>query len=363
MKIKTLFGAFVGFGCGGLIVGVGLGGTGCSGTPEVDEFAVALATTYCEALEGCCKKASFEYDEASCKAQLTNDIQRSADVVKRGKVTYEKDAAEACIDAYKSRAALCSEDAGTPPPASGFEPHIEACIKVFKGTVAPGGECTESAECVADFPREIGTCSADNRPGADRTKKVCYKLVKAAAGEDCSSAKPTDLEVRQCDPATAYCEGATPGAARKCRAYAKVGENCGNATAGQCDPRAGLFCDFASQKCAGLPAAGQPCSVTFQCAKGAFCERATTPTGANTCVAQRPDGTECDSGAQCASGSCPTDPTPTSDGGRPKGKCGASVDNTANSFEVTPRSCGFGPSARGPVDGGIVQTQSILKFR
>lgn len=148
MRIKTVLGALVGFGCGGLIVGVGLGGTGCSGTPEVDEFAVALATTYCEALEGCCKKASFEYDEASCKAQLTNDIQRSADVVKRGKVTYEKDAAEACIDAYKARGALCAEDAGTPSPEwirashrgllHGLQGHSGARGRVYGARRMPG---------------------------------------------------------------------------------------------------------------------------------------------------------------------------------------------------------------------------------
>ncbi len=363
MKIKTVLGTIVGFGFGGLIAGVGLGGVGCSGTPEVDEFAVALASTYCEALEGCCKKAAFEYDQASCKAQLTNDVQRSADVVKRGKVTYDKAAAEACIDAYKARTSLCAEDAGTAPPTTGVEPHIEACSKVFKGTVAPGGECTESAECQSDFPKATGTCTADNRPGADRTKKVCYKFIKAGAGEDCSPPKPTDVELRQCDPVTAYCEGAAAGDARKCRAYAKVGEECGTATTGQCDTRAGLFCDFTSKKCGALPAAGQPCSGTLQCAKGAFCERSLTPSGTNTCVAQRPDGAECDSGSQCTSGACPTDPSTTFDGGRPKGKCGAGIDNTANSFEVTPRSCGFGPSGRGPVDGGIVKTQSIVGLR
>ncbi|HQY60874.1 MAG: hypothetical protein IPQ09_10985 [Myxococcales bacterium] len=353
-----------------MAVGVGgLGGAGCSGAPAYDDFASTLASTYCDALEGCCEAAKFEYDEQSCVPQVTAEVQRTADVVKRGKVIYDKTAADACVEAYKARALLCVEDAGA-TPASGFEPYVEACAKVFKGTVSPGGECTESAECQADFPREIGACSTDNRPSADRTKKVCYKQVRVGPGEVCATSQtapsPDQFEIKSCDPATGYCDGAGGAdTTRKCRAYAKAGEDCFTppSTIVQCDVRGGLSCDPTSRKCIALPPVGQPCTAGQQCAKGAYCLRATTPGGASTCTAQKGDGSDCDSSAECLSSSCESPPTTGGDGGRPKGKCGVATDNTANPFEVSPRSCGFGPAARGPVDGGVqpIQTQSILR--
>ena len=41
------------------------------------------------------------------------------------------------------------------------------------------------------------------------------------------------------------------------------------------------------------------------------------------------------------------------------GTCAPSANNAAVPYEVTPRSCGFGPEARGPVEGGIVMQQLL----
>lgn len=326
-----------------------------SGPPGLGEFAQTFATAYCDALRGCCEKASHPYDEASCRAQMVDTAQRAADVVKRGKVVYDQGAVQACLDAYKSRASLCVEDAGAPADG-GYEAYVEACTRVFRGTVPPGQACLESEDCEDDFPRSSGACRTDSRAGADPTKKVCFRALTAAPGEACSlqgSPKAGEFEIRSCDGRVAYCEGTADAA--KCRAYAKLGEDCfvPPSTVIQCDSRADLFCDSASRKCASLPAAGQPCTPGQQCAKGAYCEQGAPGPGptTRTCAARKADGAECGSSSECQSTFCDLS-LGTTDGGL-RGRCGAPSDLTANAFEVTPRSCGFGPQGRGPVDSGI----------
>jgi len=349
--------------------GAGGSSSKSEGPPALGEFAPAFAAAYCDALKGCCDKSAFAYDETSCKAQLVDAAQRAADVVKRGKVIYDSAAVAACLDAYKARAALCVEDAGAPVDG-GVEPFVEACRKVFKGTVPTGQECTESAECAIDPARESATCRADTRPGGDPKKTICFKQVTSQPGEACSlqgTPKAGEYEIRTCDARAGYCEGA--GDAAKCRAYAKLGADCvvPPTTVLQCDPSAELTCDGTTRKCEALPAAGQPCTTGQQCAKSAWCETPTNPGPGpvtRTCQPKKASGAECASSQECASGACNFGPAPV-DGGRFVGTCGERIDTTADLFEVSPRSCGFGPQGTGPEDAGIqpIKTASFFGRR
>ncbi len=133
----------------------------------------------------------------------------------------------------------------------------------------------------------------------------------------------------------------------------------------QCDPKAELTCDGTTRKCAALPPAGQPCTTGQQCAKSAWCETPTNPGPGpitRTCQPKKAAGAECGSSQECTSGTCNFGAAPT-DGGRLVGTCGEPVDLNADPFEVSPRSCGFGPQGTGPEDAGIqpIKTASFLR--
>lgn len=340
---------------GGLAGGAVLAG-GCAGDPALEELATRLATTYCTALAACCDQAAYAYDDRSCQAQMTAEAQRFADIAKRGKVLYDAKAVQGCLDTYRARAARCTSDAGSRsnlPDAA--EPYADACAKIFRGTVAPGDPCTEAAECQAEAPKETATCVLDTRPGFDRRRKICTKQVKRAPGESCKlqrSSRELDLELSVCDE-RGFCEITLAGTV--CRAYAASGEACivAGSSAVRCDPRAGLYCDGASRRCADLPRPGQSCALPGACVRGAFCDGAT-----RVCGELREDGAECEQPAQCASGSCV--PMTAADGGRAPSRC--ADDETARPFEVTPRSCGFGPLARGLVDAGAAPVLTTSVF-
>lgn len=347
-------------GASAIVVGALAGGailaSGCSGDPALDELATRLATTYCTALATCCAEAAYAYDERSCQAQMTAEAQRFADIAKRGKVLYDAKAVQGCVDSYRARAARCSSDAGNPsalPDAA--EPYSEACAKIFRGTVAPGDPCTEAAECQANAPRETATCVFDTRPGFDRRRKICTKQLRRAPGEECKllpSLRDLTLELPVCDE-RGFCELTLSGTV--CRAYVASGEACivAGASAVRCDPQRSLYCDGSTRRCAELPRPGQSCAQPGACVRGAFCDGAT-----RVCGEVREDGAACDQPSQCASGSCVT--MTAADGGRAPSRC--ADDEGPRPFEVTPRSCGFGPLARGLVDAGAspVLTTSLF---
>lgn len=163
----------------------------------------------------------------------------------------------------------------------------------------------------------------------------------------CSQTPPAgSFEVRDCDPSLAYCNNGT------CTAFAKVGETCVMTMPFMV--RAciqGAYCDATmTMQCQALPATGMKCTTGIQCAQGNYCDRT------DTCAALKSEGAACMNSNECASFNCdrpgPSPPTPT-------GTCSASTSATAQPYDVTPRSCGFGPEANGPIEGGIVKNQSV----
>jgi hypothetical protein len=328
---------------------------GC-GPPSLGDFAPTLAGAYCDALQNCCNVQKFTYDEHSCKAQLTRDFQTQADIVKRGRTDYVASAVGACKDAIAARMKMCTPDGGMLPDG-GIDPITDACFKVFKGTVAPGGECFNSVECQRDSPKDVVQCRVDTRMGADPKKTVCFKITRTLQPNDtCQQTPPAgSFEVRDCDPSLAYCDttgSMTPGTGT-CKAYAKVGEMC--VTTMPISFRAcvqGAYCDVAmTMTCLALPTTGQRCTTTNQCAQGNYCDR-TDPMNP-TCAALKSEGAACMNGNECASFVCDRP------GGAPTGTCAPAMSASAQPYEVTPRSCGFGPEATGPIEGGIEKNQSV----
>jgi hypothetical protein len=114
----------------------------------------------------------------------------------------------------------------------------------------------------------------------------------------------------------------------------------------------GAYCDATmTMQCQALPTAGQKCTTGNQCAQGNYCDR-TDPMNP-ICAALKAEGATCMNGNECASFTCDRM------GGAPTGTCAPAMSASAQPYEVTPRSCGFGPEASGPIEGGIVKNQSV----
>lgn len=342
-----------------------------SGPPALDQVASAVADSYCSALRSCCERAGYAYDNGSCKVQLQFVFQRLADSVKRGKVFYDPNAVAACQAAYAERVNRCSVDGGPPGDAGFVDAIADACSKVFRGTVKPGEECTESAQCATASAKENGSCRTDSRPEAtSKTKKVCFKSVGyLLSGQPCrASPQKGQFETRSCDPRAGYCEQTQPPnpddpGVGTCKAYAKIGEDCvitggtGTTTFVQCDPKVSQ-CDVAgasaTRKCVALPTlpgAGSACTTGGQCADGHYCNYGTPPNPPGTCALKKAIGETCNQSQECSSSFCDTTGG-VLDGG-PRGVCVGSSSDSARAYEVTPRSCGFGPSGTGPEEAGI----------
>jgi len=169
------------------------------------------------------------------------------------------------------------------------------------------------------------------------------------------------FETSTCEPTMGYCDttGAPPTdpSSGTCKAYGAIGDACGAAMLAPCDPTTSV-CDFMTQKCAALPGLGAMC--TSQCASGLYCD--STGGGGATCAAQLPDGSSCMPGGnprQCASNYCQL--MAGTDGGLPTGTCvGLGGHGT---YDVSPRSCGYGPNGSGPEDAGIQPPASGQSFK
>jgi hypothetical protein len=347
-----------------------LGGAGCSsstkasGPPDPSHYASAVATAFCDALKSCCDAGKFKYDATSCTAQLGNNFQSLADVVKHGKAIYDANAAVACAAAFKTREATCSDDGGKPQASMGFIDAIAAaCFPVFKGTVKAGEACLDPAECAA-ATADIGTqCQPDpTAKGAAATVNVCFQVKQhAPPGTACTVSggggtmpmMATNFNEVRCEPTTGFCKPTmgTSGAGT-CIAYGKIGDACGVQAGDTCDP-ASMYCDTAGMKCAAIPDVGGDCLASQgACAEGSYCPKT------NKCAATLPEGTVCASNGACQSGQC--DGLPFFGMPGDTGICGAA---SGGAFSISPRTCGFGPLSSGKDKDGIVPPAMAQSIR
>lgn len=324
-----------------------------SGPPTTAQFANTVAGSFCGSLQACCAAAKFKYDPGSCVAQLQANFQTTVDSVKDGKVIYNANAVAACQQALAQREALCSNDGGAPPSAdAGFIDAITAaCWPIFQGTVQPGGECQRAQDCKTANPDVFASCHTDPRPNSDPIKKLCFiSTTHVAPGGACRGVPATgSFETASCESTMGTCDtsGAPPTdpSAGTCKAFLAVGDTCGGPSAGTCNPTTST-CNFQTMKCTALPNIGDPCP-SFQCAIGGYCK---TAMGQGTCTAQLADGATCMTGGdprQCANGEfCqPITGNPTT------GTCTGFSNHGI--YDISPRSCGFGPNGSGDEDAGI----------
>ncbi|MCE9571530.1 MAG: hypothetical protein K8W52_00090 [Deltaproteobacteria bacterium] len=300
---------------------------GGSSVPVTD-LDTSLTDAYCQYLVRC----GVVESTARCKQELGTGGFDTAAIeggVGAGKITYDADAAGDCVDAYANLS--CN------PGDKGNRVTPQACTDAIKGTVADGGACAISAECVSQSCN-VPACDQACCPG------TCNPTIaEVAIGGSCASAPCVDGSY--CATATKVCtalvaSGGTCAASRecafgttcidtKCQKPAGKGEACIVTTDGgtcgttgvfcnqttmkcegylfsgaTCDPAADacagyLICDETTMKCGDYPSVGEAC--TFSCKTGAFCDTATS-----MCVATKADGTTCQFDDECTSNNCDT---------------------------------------------------------
>ena len=274
--------AFIG---GLVLLGVGAcsgesgGPVPSSGGPPIPlgELGDKLANTYCDAIGPCCSQAGLQYDKSACVTKLQTSLAKTIDAVNGGTVKYDANAAGDCLAGFSSVVDNCKFDGPTP----------DACNRTFNGTVADGGNCTISNECLKP-PGGRATC----------TSGKCVTHAKGTSGTACAETCTQSGQVTICYGSGGsgalcltndglYCNGTT----QKCTAIGKIGDSCDGSDA-SCTPDA--YCE--SSTCAARKNIGDSCTFNG-CVTGAYCAN-------SSCQAQKPLGSTCTSSDECADGHC-----------------------------------------------------------
>lgn len=224
---------------------VGCGGGGVAINTTQDNVCEEVAAVACHNMFQCCAETEIEAllgvttprDEAGCKADFQATCTRqTADLQFSAKNKRVKFDSDAM---NKCLEALIAPD-NTCVSVEDMLPWTQACMdSAWVGTVAAGGTCDFADECVKDtFCRQDRQC-----------------IALPTTGQDCQLDAPC---------------------------------------------ASGLFCDFATNKCAAKLAAGGACTGNNACADGLFCDE-TAAAGA-VCTARHLAGEHCTNNTSCTDG-------------------------------------------------------------
>jgi hypothetical protein len=293
-----------------LVLAVGCGGM------SYDEFVTERADAECDYLVRCHAVSSA----ADCRdyfARTQVDSPSVPAALDASKLSYDEDAAEACIDAFADLS--CDVTAQTTRD-------LAPCGDVLAGKLADGAACGFDRECESTYCDSpscteaccLGACRPPRPlPGVgDPCTALCDETSFCGADSICAAYLP---EGAACDAfnicgTNLYCAGQATGPG-SCAPLPHLGETCDGPCAevnaicndGTCIPGglAGDPCDDAfdcshyysceGSKCGAYPALGASC--TNRCADGAFCE-------GGTCVAQKATGAACLYNDECTSHLC-----------------------------------------------------------
>jgi hypothetical protein len=303
---------------------------GCPGDDSIaiDDLPDALQKAECDFEVRC----ELVPDQATCVAALpfnsTDELTTIAGV-KSGRIGYDGKVAKDCIDAFEGFD--CS--LGTLEHAV-----IDSCQTIFSGTVAVGGACVVSEECV-----DLGACKQTD-PSCDASTACCAGtcaagVTKIAIGGSCSSANNNCIETAYCDiptgapmgTCTALVEGegtvcdASDACAPPRQCVAPTGSTTGACTTlppeGQhCDPQSFFgcndlrdYCDQTTSLCTHRVGVGVACegSNGAQCIGFDQCDTTTSLCVARPSVGQACGGAaglECLGDLACVNGTCTAQP-------------------------------------------------------
>lgn len=260
------------------VLGGPLAGCGGGSAIPIDDLAASVRAADCRAAAECGDVPS----QATCEASVsvTRDPALTAVVaaVKRGTVVYDGDKARQCLDGLGQS---CVAALGALP----------SCAETFHGTVAPGGACQVSYECISgvcNAPCVSGCCVGSCAAGA---AKVSVGGACAPGGGSCVDG--------------AFCKGAT------CVADLAIGATCSPDDVCQ-QPALCSATTGGTGVCTAGADRGGACGFTmnYPClSREDYCDPTTL-----VCLQKKPpgaacSGSECVGFASCLNGICTAHPT------------------------------------------------------
>jgi hypothetical protein len=313
----------------GMLIGCG------GGSVAIDDLGSSLIDAQCDHYVACGEISS--HDECVALLGQGASFDELVGSVNAGLVDYDGAKAQSCLDSFGGLSCDPSLEENRVPN--------QDCIEAVKGTVADGGACKNSNECVSGscaltsctmaccpgtcdptppapadigqscattscvdgaFCNASGTCAALLAAGA-----TCQSDNQCAYGTVCAGAtaltcmappqKAGDACISRSGSPDCVIEGLYCGAGNKCAAYKDSGATC--------DPSNPCMFDLAcNSTCGALPQIGDACPQ-FQCDGGAYCQIDTTTGTATTCAALKADGATCAQSSECDSAFCDTTTT------------------------------------------------------
>ncbi len=152
---------------------------------QIKTFFTAAVDAYCQRIATCCTLTPAQFDLEHCRAAvgaggLAGAVRGLVQLPDNGKLSYDGTAAQSCLT--KLSALTCT--ALEVPASEWADVFNTTCSKAVSGTVATGGACRQSIECVAGQFCEpsggdagTGTCKALRTIGT-----VCGDLGVTTAG-------------------------------------------------------------------------------------------------------------------------------------------------------------------------------------
>ena len=245
--------------------------TGCDsgGAIAIDDIPASVEATLCNRAAQC----GGGPDPAACDAALLISEEPALTGlvagVKQGTIIYDGKRARECLDEFQRD---CINSLGAPP----------ACDETFRGTVAPGGACQVSQECVSGQCERacgnsccVGTCAAG--PGKLSIGGDCSATgALCVQGAYCKSGKcVVDLPLGAACAADDVCRRpgqCTVGLAGGGTCLAPPDQGAACSTNAPICLRTDNYCDPVAQVCVKRKAAGAACSnVAGECAAFAPC--------------------------------------------------------------------------------------------
>ena len=272
-----------------LAASVGAAGGCGGGSIPIDELADEAESALCDRYVACGDAPDKKTCTDATFVERRQSLVSAVAAVKRGTIVYDGAAARECLDALRSSCDILTL----------FD---ESCGRTVVGTIAAGGACAISEECVGGGYCErpsgcsdaccIGTCTAavvrarvgescagggGCAYGAFCQDGTC--VAQLATGAACSDSGACQL--------SDVCKRDATGGAGTCVAGAGEGETCETAGFIRCRSE-GNYCDPTSLRCTRVGQVGDACSVELNnCAAYATCKD-------GVCVAFPTAGQPCD---------------------------------------------------------------------